>query len=561
MVTLPFIDEREKKDIPLIVVEPIPKTASVSESEIFIPVDVGDDHEDGIVISSGVSSSIKPGSRVVYKKIDRSKKENYETLDVGDKTYDIIGENEIWEVDDHPFNRVFVKPISDATVSENEVYIPHMAEGITQKGIIYRAPSSFFVKEGDIIEYRKNTMSMYHSANVDGVRCDILYEPDIFLVNGLVSPYKIIVRIDLQAQQIKRQTSDMGIALSPLFQRMTRFLQYGKVMEIGLEAQKMYLELSVGNNAILHHGVEYDEFRILKVDRGQHGITHEYRVINCFDLNQREIFGKFTGKIVKGKMEFFKIVPFHKNIFLAWEFELLEKMKVQSSVIDINFSLDDCKNKEDLENEISRMREESVQRYKSKWGGYQADLALYDPNVKEENDIMRIIGGKIDALKKDAEDSSRYIQKDHTLQCRQIFPKRECSKVLTTYKYLYPINILGKNFLIAHSDLLIAYNNMDTQIGWQPIANKLLVQPVEDENGGAFYIPESARDVPQKALVVGVGKDIDPVEIQAGDTILHRKMAGTEIVIGGTKYLMLIRNDVFLSPTPEERAKQKDAIK
>ena len=561
MFTLPFIDDREKKDIPLVVVEPIPKTAMVTASDIFIPADVADDHEDGIVISSGMTSTIKPGSRVVYKKIDRSKKENYETVEINGKTHDIIGENEIWEVDDLPFNRVFVRPVSDANVSESEVYIPHMADGITQKGIIYRAPIGFFVKEGDAVEYRKNTMSIYHSADIDGVQCDMLYEPDIFTVNGQVSPYKIIVKIDLQAQQIKRQTSDMGIALSPLFQRMTKFLQYGKVMEIGSEAQKMYPELSVGNNAILHHGVEFDEYRILNVEHGKHGITHEYRVINCFDLNQREIFGKFTAKIVKGKMEFFKIVPFHKNIFLDWEFEFLEKMKIHSSVVDMNFSLGDCKNKEEVENEISRMREESVQRYKMKWGGYQADLALYNSNVKEENDIMRVIGGKIDALKSDAEDSSKYIQKDHILQCRQLFPKRNCTKVLTAYKYLYPINILGKKFLIAHSDLLIAYNSMDTQIGWQPIADKVLVQPVENENDGAFYIPDSAREASQKALVIGVGKDVDPEEIQRGDTILHRKMAGTEIVISEVKYLMLRRNDIFLSPTPEERAKLKEAIK
>lgn len=552
MRTLPYIDTKEKKDIPLIVVEPFPKTSEVTDTGIFIPADVGEDCEEGRVISCGISSAIPVGSRVVYKKIDRTKKENYETVEIDGKTHDIISESEIWEVDEKPFNRVFVRPLSEAQMDGGGIFIPHDAEGITEKGIIVKAPDNFFVKVGDHIEYRKNTMQIYHIANIDGVDHDILYEPDIFTVNGKVSPYKIIIKIDMAAQRIKRQTSDMGLAASPLFQRMTRFLQYGKVMEIGTEAQKMYPDLNVGNHAILHHGVEYDEFRLLKTEPGQHAIAYEYRVINCFDINQREIFGKFSGQMIKGKMQFLKVTPFHKNIFLKWKFEMLEKTKIASPFVDVDFSLDEYTNKEDLEHAIAKKSEESVLKYKMKWSGYNADLALYNPNIEEENNMMRVVGGKIAALKREAEINSAFIRKDHILKCVVAFPKEDHNRVLTQYKYLYPINILGNKFLIAHSDLIIA-RNMDTQFGWQPIADKVIVKPIKDADDGNILVPDSAKEATQKGFVIAVAADINPDEIQPEDTIYHRKMAGTEIIINKERYIMLYRDDIFLSPKPEER--------
>src|SRR6185436_12520725 len=222
MITLPYIDHKENRNINLLIVEPYPKEATVTAGDIFIPANIGDECEEGKVISVCPSSEFSPGDRVVYKKMDRDKKENYETVEMDGKTYDIIGEKEVWEVNGKPYNRIFVEPLSVIEMAEDGIVLPQSAQGITQKGIVYKAPDNFFVKKGDTVEYRKNSMRIYYTANENGVDYDILYEPDIFLVNDKVSPHKIIVKIDLAAQQIKRQTNEMGISLSPLFQRMTR---------------------------------------------------------------------------------------------------------------------------------------------------------------------------------------------------------------------------------------------------------------------------------------------------------------------------------------------------
>lgn len=550
MQALPFLDEKEHRKINLLIVQALPTESKVTDSGIFIPIEANEDCEEGTVITTCAGSIFKPGDRVVYKKIDRSKKENFETVEIDGNTYDIIAENEVWEVNGQPYNRIFVLPVSASSLTESTLIVPEDVEHAIQHGIVFMAPENYSVKKGDKVEYRMNTMGIYHNADIDGVSYDILYEPDIFTINGGVAPHKIIVKIDLAAQSLKRQTNEMGVTLSPLFQRMTMMLQYGEVIAIGDEAQKIYPELNAGNTAILHHSVEYDQHRLLKIKRGKHAFTHEYRIINCFDLSHREIFGRLDYKKLDHGASHFNIVPFHKNVFLEWNFDLFEQTSPVSTVIDIDFSLNDCHNKEELELAVNQKREASVELYKSKWGGYNADLALYDPHIKEDNDRMRIIGSKIEALKREAAENAAYTQKDHILKCKIAFPKQEENVVFTNYKYLYPINLLGKKFLIAHSDFLIAKQMNTTPTGWQPIADRVLVKPVAEVNTSEIYIPEEAKEAPQQGLVIATGADVDASEIQEGDTIYHRKIAGAEITIDGVGYIMLRRNDIFMSKRP-----------
>ena len=144
---------------------------------------------------------------------------------------------------------------------------------------------------------------------------------DIYTVNDVVSPFKIVVRIDMGAQKIKQSTTDAGLALSPIYQYMLYMLQYGEVMEIGQEAQKLYPELSVGDTAILHHSVEYDPHRLLSNDKGEYTIAYEYRIINCLNSTDREIFGAIKDEKLAGHKLGEKIVPFRDALFLAWDFE------------------------------------------------------------------------------------------------------------------------------------------------------------------------------------------------------------------------------------------------
>ena len=64
------------------------------------------------------------------------------------------------------------------------------------------------------------------------------------------------------------------------------------------------------------------------------------------------------------------------------------------------------------------------------------------------------------------------------------------------------------------------------------VLNKIIVEPVEAETKTAsgIIIPDSAKEKPQKGIVVatGKGKHDEPMEIKVGDSVLFGKYSGTE---------------------------------
>ena len=91
-------------------------------------------------------------------------------------------------------------------------------------------------------------------------------------------------------------------------------------------------------------------------------------------------------------------------------------------------------------------------------------------------------------------------------------------------------------------------------INVKPLGDRVLVEAVEakDIMKGGIYIPDSAKEKPQEALVVAVGpgkKDengkLIPMEVKVGDTVLTSKYGGTEIKLDGKK-LQLVREEDLL---------------
>ena len=88
----------------------------------------------------------------------------------------------------------------------------------------------------------------------------------------------------------------------------------------------------------------------------------------------------------------------------------------------------------------------------------------------------------------------------------------------------------------------------------QPLADRILVKRIEEEEvkAGGIIIPDTAKEKPQQAKVVGVGigrlnedgKRI-PLEIKKGDRILMGKYSGTEIKIQGEDYVIMREEDVL----------------
>jgi chaperonin GroES len=83
----------------------------------------------------------------------------------------------------------------------------------------------------------------------------------------------------------------------------------------------------------------------------------------------------------------------------------------------------------------------------------------------------------------------------------------------------------------------------------KPLADRVLVQPAEAEvkTASGLYIPDSAKEKPQKGTVVAVGngKIDEPMTVKVGDTVLYGKYSGTELSVEGSEYLIMRESDIF----------------
>lgn len=83
----------------------------------------------------------------------------------------------------------------------------------------------------------------------------------------------------------------------------------------------------------------------------------------------------------------------------------------------------------------------------------------------------------------------------------------------------------------------------------KPLADRVLVKPApaEEKTASGLFIPDTAKEKPQRGEVVavGTGKKDEPLTVKVGDTVLYGKYAGTEISVEGGEYLIMRESDIF----------------
>ena len=88
----------------------------------------------------------------------------------------------------------------------------------------------------------------------------------------------------------------------------------------------------------------------------------------------------------------------------------------------------------------------------------------------------------------------------------------------------------------------------------RPLHDRILVKRLAEESktAGGLFIPESAKEKPQEALVVSVGNGkvqedgkVRKLEVKAGDKVLFSKYSGNEIKIDGEEHLILKEDDIL----------------
>jgi chaperonin GroES len=88
----------------------------------------------------------------------------------------------------------------------------------------------------------------------------------------------------------------------------------------------------------------------------------------------------------------------------------------------------------------------------------------------------------------------------------------------------------------------------------RPLQDRIIVKRLEEETmtAGGIFIPETAKEKPQKGEVIAVGKGkktedgkVIPVDVKKGDKVLFGKYAGTEIKIDGQEFLIMREDDIL----------------
>ncbi|GAB2494451.1 MAG: co-chaperone GroES [Cytophagales bacterium] len=88
-----------------------------------------------------------------------------------------------------------------------------------------------------------------------------------------------------------------------------------------------------------------------------------------------------------------------------------------------------------------------------------------------------------------------------------------------------------------------------SKVNIKPLADRVLVQPAaaEEKTASGLYIPDTAKEKPQKGTVVAVGngKKDEPLTVKVGDTVLYGKYSGTELNVEGQDFLIMRESDIF----------------
>lgn len=86
-------------------------------------------------------------------------------------------------------------------------------------------------------------------------------------------------------------------------------------------------------------------------------------------------------------------------------------------------------------------------------------------------------------------------------------------------------------------------------VNFKPLADRVLIEPAEAEETTAsgIIIPDSAKEKPQRGVVVAVGpgKKDDPTTVKVGETVLYGKFSGTDLSIDGKDYMIMREADIL----------------
>jgi len=88
---------------------------------------------------------------------------------------------------------------------------------------------------------------------------------------------------------------------------------------------------------------------------------------------------------------------------------------------------------------------------------------------------------------------------------------------------------------------------------FKPLKDRVLVKYSDEpeKSAGGIYIPDTAKEKPQKGEVIAVGPGrvengkTRPVDVKVGDIVLFEKYSGSKVNIDDEEYLIIREDDIL----------------
>lgn len=88
---------------------------------------------------------------------------------------------------------------------------------------------------------------------------------------------------------------------------------------------------------------------------------------------------------------------------------------------------------------------------------------------------------------------------------------------------------------------------------FKPLGDRVAIkpEPADEKTAGGLYVPDTAKEKPQRGTVVAIGagrvENGERIEmtVKEGDAVLYGKYAGTEISLNGDDLLIMKESDLL----------------
>jgi len=81
----------------------------------------------------------------------------------------------------------------------------------------------------------------------------------------------------------------------------------------------------------------------------------------------------------------------------------------------------------------------------------------------------------------------------------------------------------------------------------QPLGSRVLVRVEAEEyvTKSGLFVPDTAKEKPQRGIVAAIGEDKDVIKVEVGNRVLFPKYTGAEVRIEGDGFLIIESTDLL----------------